>query len=438
MKKRIRYGILGLTVVFLVLGINYGLKYAFIGSSYASKIVCSCHFIAGRELEDIRQHDLYAVPFASIDIDEVNKTVSSSIYGMAKTTAVYREGIGCTLANEPEAKSLKKEHVVIPRNPVIHRFPEAPRSTYFDSAALEAVIEPTFVDDPKMPLQTRAVVIIKDGNLVYEKYGQGYSRDSKLMGWSMTKSVTNAMVGLMVKDGKLHLEQKNLLPDWLNDERKDIALTDLLHMSSGLEFVEDYSSPSDATRMLFRARAAGVYAIQSLPKYKPGEKFYYSSGTSNILQEIIRRQFASHADYLRFPYARLFDKIGMAGAVLEADRSGTYVGSSFMYATALDWARFGQLYLQDGVWNGERILPEGWASYSGTESPNSSGRYAAHFWKGSFDKDFPADAYIADGFEGQFVTIIPSRNMVVVRLGCTYGQEFDNIRFVNNILRTLK
>jgi CubicO group peptidase (beta-lactamase class C family) len=311
-------------------------------------------------------------------------------------------------------------------------------SAYFDSVALEAVISPTFIDDPEKPLQTRAVVILKDGQLVYERYGKGYSRDSRLAGWSMTKSVTGAMIGLMIKDGKLHLEQKNLLSEWIHDRRRDIALTDLLHMSSGLEFVEDYSSPSDATRMLFRARAAGVYAIQSLPKYKPGEVFYYSSGTSNVLQEIMRRQFATHAEYLHFPYRALFDKVGMASAVMETDRSGTFVGSSFMYATALDWARFGQLYLQDGVWNGERILPEGWATYSGTVIPQSGGRYAAHFWKGSYDKDFPADAYIADGFEGQSVTIIPSHNMVVVRLGCTHGQDFDNIGFVKNILRAEK
>jgi CubicO group peptidase (beta-lactamase class C family) len=128
----------------------------------------------------------------------------------------------------------------------------------------------------------------------------------------------------------------------------------------------------------------------------------------------------------------------MSSAVMEPDPSGTYIGSFFMYATALDWARFGQLYLQDGIWNGVKILPDGWAKYSGTETPNSNGRYAAHFWVDHNDQEFPADAYLADGFEGQHVNIIPSEKMAIVRLGCPYGQKFSNSNFVKDILKAKK
>jgi CubicO group peptidase (beta-lactamase class C family) len=438
MKKNIRNIILILLALLLFAGISFGLKYAYIGSSYASKMACSCHFISGRELADIKKNDLYAVSFVDVNIDEDDHTVSSSIYGLAKTTAIFREGFGCSLLNDISEDSLKNQQSPIKRNPTTHIFPVVSVSSVFDSLKLDAVMQPVFNDDSGRTLQTRAVIIIKDGNLVYEKYGAGYNSESSLIGWSMTKSITNAMVGILVKDGKLTLDKKNLLEEWQGDDRRNIALTDMLHMSSGLDFEEDYASPSDATNMLFRSYAAGAFAIKSKLKNKPGQVFYYSSGTSNILQEIIKRQFASIKDYQRFPYERLFDKIGMSSAILETDPSGTFIGSSFMYATALDWARFGQLYLQDGIWNGERILPEGWTKYSGTETPNSNGRYAAHFWVEHNDKEFPADAYLADGFEGQHVNIIPSENMIIVRLGCTHGENFDNTGFVKEILKAKK
>ncbi len=433
-KKRIRIVLLVL-IVLLSVGFYVGIRYAYVGSAYASKITCSCHFLSGRALADIRTNDLYAVSFADVSIDDVNQTVTSSIYGLATTQAMYREGFGCTLVNEIAEEELRKQKFTYQRKPVPHTFQTAAASVYFDSLKLEAAIQKIFVQDSAKDVHTRAVVILKDGKLIYEKYGLGYQRNSRLIGWSMTKSVTNAMVGLLVHDKKLDIYKPVPIKEWQNDDRKAITINDLLHMSSGLDWKEDYATPSDATQMLFRSVAAGDYALHSQRKHAPGEVHVYSSGTSNIIQEIIRRQFPSLEAYHQFPYQRLFDKIGMGSAVLEPDPSGTFVGSSFMYATALDWARFGQLYLQDGVWNGEQILPKGWAAYSGTETPHSHGKYAAHFWVDHNHKAFPADAYYANGFEGQFVNIIPSENMVIVRLGCTHGLHFDNSGFVIDILK---
>jgi hypothetical protein len=156
------------------------------------------------------------------------------------------------------------------------------------------------------------------------------------------------------------------------------------------------------------------------------------------LQEIIRRQFATQKDYFAFPHQRLFHKIGMKSAVLEPDASGTFVGSSFMYATARDWAKFGQLYLQDGVWNGERLLPEGWVKYSATETSYSDGKYAAHFWLDHQDKTFPQDAFMDVGFEGQYVTVVPSKNLVIVRLGCTPKDNFNHSALVRGVVAAVK
>ena len=228
------------------------------------------------------------------------------------------------------------------------------------------------------------------------------------------------------------------IKEWQNDMRREITLDALLRMSSGLEFVEDYASPSDATRMLFGAKNAASVAIAAPAIAKPNEVWSYSSGTTNILQAIIRRQFSNHADYVAYPYQRLFSKLGMTSAVLESDASGVFVGSSFMYATARDWAKFGQLYLQDGVWQGERLLPEGWVRYSSTPTPKSNGVYAAQFWLNKNDPAFPQDAFMADGFEGQNVAIIPSKNVVIVRLGLSRGGAFDDNAFIKRIVSALE
>ena len=394
-------------------------------------------FVSGRDLENIKSEDLYAVSYATVSVDLEKQSVHSDIYGFAKTTAIYRKGLGCTLVNEIEEATLRGQAGLAFSYDSIaaQDLLSAPLPTGMDSMALFQAINRIFTEPDTNNLQrTRAVVILYDGKIIAEKYAPNISPQTPLLGWSMTKSVTNAMIGLLVHDGKLDMHKPAPVQEWQQDARAVITPDQLLRMSSGLAFEENYSKPSDATRMLFRSKSAGNYAIQSKPAVPPDAVFYYSSGTSNILQEIIRRQFPNHADYLAFPHKRLFSKIGMKSAVIEPDASGTYVGSSFMFATARDWAKFGQLYLQDGMWKGERILPEGWARYSGTETPRSGGQYAAHFWINHTDKDFPQDAYYADGFEGQFVTIIPSRNMVIVRMGCTPGVPFDNGAFVKAVL----
>ncbi|MES2795646.1 MAG: serine hydrolase [Bacteroidota bacterium] len=436
MRKLLKYGIWAIILGILVYVVDFGIKYAYIGSSYDAKIVCSCTFVSGRDWESIKSEDLYAVPFATIEIDKKEQAVTSNIYGFAKTKAIYRPGLGCTLVNEMEESEIRKqklgEYKPMPTEMNIEK------GVGIDSVNLQKSIAEEFTEtDPKNVKRTRAIVILQNGKLIAEKYASSITAATPLLGWSMTKSVTNAMIGLMVKDGKLDIKKPAPIPEWQNDDRKKITIDHLLRMSSGLDFEENYAEPSDATQMLFRKKGAGAYAMQSKSKYAPDEMWYYSSGTTNILQEIIRRKFNNIADYQSFPHKRLFQKIGMNSAVLEPDASGTYVGSSFMYATARDWAKFGQLYLQDGIWNGERILPEGWVKYSSTETPNSHGQYAAQFWLYPKENNLPSDLFQANGFEGQFVTIIPSKKLVIVRLGCTPGEGYDHVKFVGNILKSI-
>jgi CubicO group peptidase (beta-lactamase class C family) len=266
----------------------------------------------------------------------------------------------------------------------------------------------------------------------------------------MTKSVVNALVGVLVKQGKVSLSDSVPIPEWkrASDPRRRITLEQLLHMTSGLQFDEDYGNPlSDVTTMLFGVPDAAAYAAAKPLEAEPGARWSYSSGTTNIIAYAIR-QIVGDSDYLEFPRRALFDRLSMTSAVMETDASGTFVGSSFMYATARDWARFGLLYLHDGVWLGERILPEGWVAFTRAPAPATLDRqYGAHFWLripeeyrcGNGSRRLPADAFHANGYEGQFVTVIPSRELVLVRLGLTrYPCAWDHQVFVDLVLRAFE
>ena len=437
-KQKIIYGVLLIVALGVAFTINFAIKYAYIGSSYDAKTVCSCMFVSGRELDNIKSEDLYAVPFANIIVDKEKQTVTADIYGFAETKAIYRKGLGCTLVNELSEEEIRKQPSIPSADTLTEKL-SLSISTEIDKVTLDKILNAAFDEkSAEHIIRSRAIVVLHDGKLIAEKYAQNITAQTPLLGWSMTKSVTNAMIGMMVKDGKIDIKKAAPINEWKNDNRQKITIDHLLRMSSGLSFVEDYGSPSDATQMLFRKKGAGAYALQSKAYTEPNKVWSYSSGTTNILQEIIRRQFANHADYLAFPHLRLFHKIGMKSAVLEPDASGTYIGSSFMYATGRDWAKFGQLYLQDGVWNDERLLPEGWVKYSSTETPHSDGQYAAQFWIDHKDKAFPQDAFMCLGFESQVVAIVPSKKLVIVRLGCTPKDDFNHKQLVKDIVAIVK
>jgi CubicO group peptidase (beta-lactamase class C family) len=293
------------------------------------------------------------------------------------------------------------------------------------------------------------VVIVYDGRIIAERYAPGITQDTALLGWSMTKSVTNALVGILVKEGKLSLKAPAPVPEWQSpgDPRGAITLDQLMRMSSGLKFQEEYTvNPrADVPRMLFAEFDTAAYAANKPLAVPPDSRWEYSSGTTNIISRIVRQTVGgTDSNYFAFPHRVLFDKIGIFSAVIEPDPSGTFVGSSFMYATTRDWARFGLFCLQDGVWNGERILPEGWMAYSTTPTPMApQGEYGAHFWlnagKAGNSKDrwmpkVPTDMYTLSGFEEQYVTMVPSEKLVIVRLGLSLPDNaWDQEQFIADI-----
>jgi CubicO group peptidase (beta-lactamase class C family) len=310
--------------------------------------------------------------------------------------------------------------------------------TYLDSA-LSFVFRKSFNGNEVF---TRAVLVVHNGDIVAEKYAPGYNKTSKFLGWSMAKSITGALIGLLVKDGKLNIEKPAPVAAWQDgkDKRHSITTEHLLQQTSGLNFLEVYNKYSNANNMLFNKGNMAGYAASLPLKIAPGSQFYYSSGNSNILSGIIRTTIGE-SNYHAFPYTALFHKIGMHHTVLEPDASGTFVGSSFVYASARDYARFGLLYLNDGVFNGERILPEGWVQKTVTSVPaNKQKNYGYQFWLNGVDEndpskkefpEMPADMFYADGYGGQRIYIVPSLQLVVVRMGLN---KFDEHGFLQRIM----
>jgi hypothetical protein len=389
-------------------------------------------------------------------VDYTDSSVTGSIFGMAKRKAVYRRGLGATVVSELSEQQIRSQIFRLPEKPNINpdtiSWPMGDRMTEVfpigvDSSKLATAIKNIFVEqDTILPIRTRAVVVVYKGQLIAERYADGFDAHTKLAGWSMTKSIFAALTGILVKQGRLQIDESAPVPEWsdVSDPRHRISIKNLLQQRSGLEFEEVYSKASDATRMLYEKADMAAFTASHHLKNKPGSVFYYSSGNSNILSRIIRETLGDSL-YYNFPYKQLFYKLGMYSAVIEPDASGTFVSSSYMYATARDWARFGLLYLNDGICNSERILPERWVKQSTSPAPGAVRGYGFQIWLNSGSDssirhfpNAPADMYYADGFEGQMIFVIPSKDLVVVRLGLTQHNNFDGNKFLKEILAAIR
>jgi len=271
--------------------------------------------------------------------------------------------------------------------------------------------------------ETLAFVAMVGDTVVAERYAPGLGPDDTLLSWSMAKSVTHALVGVLVGEGRLDLSAPAPVPEWADpdDPRHAITLDDLLAMRPGLAFAENYvdAEVSDCIDMLFGAGAddMGAYAAAKPLVGGPGSLFNYSSGTTNIVCRIIADVVGRGPVLERWMRQVLFDPVAMASAAPKFDGAGVFVGSSYLYATARDFARFGALYRDDGCIGGHRILPEGWVAHGTTlrSRDEDSDGYGAHWWLW----DEPAGAFCAQGFEAQRILVVPERDLVVVRLGKT-------------------
>ena len=408
-------------------------------AGYSAKNTASSVFLANRTVAftDKTDNNFSPVNLASNKVDNIKKIATSSVFGLLTRKAIYREGLGSVLMLTEEDETAP---YLTPKRLFVENELEYPygntsqKDTIFkniDYQQLKKSVDFLFDSIHK----TRAVLVIYKDQIISEKYADGFDKNSKILGWSMTKSIVSTVYGIMQHQGKLNVNDKAPIASWKNDERKNITIHNLLQMNSGLEWNENYETISDATKMLFLERDMTKMQENKPLVGTPNNTWNYSSGTTNLLSGILRSQFKTHQEYLDFWYTDFIDKIGMNSMVLEADLSGNYVGSSYSWATARDWGKFGLLYLHNGNWNGEELFTKQWVDYVTTPTPGSNGTYGAQFWLNAENKfkDVPKTMYFADGFQGQRVYVLPDNEMVIVRFGLL---NFDENEFLKGVLKS--
>lgn len=418
-------------------------------SGFSAKSVASGHFIDGRSLQAIEQgdNDIDKVDWSDNTIDEDGKFATAQVYGFKKRKAIFRPGLGATLIDDDFDASKPYEVPLRPlRNTAVNSKPfpygeNNQKDTVFpnvDYRKLNAAVADAFDAKGRKNKRTRSVIVVHKGQIIAEKYAGGFNRNSKILGWSMTKSLTATYFGILQYQGKIDINKPAPVAEWQDDARKHITIANLLQMNSGLEWEEDYNKISDVTKMLFTEADMSRPQVEKPLIGKPGQSWNYSSGTTNLLSGILRKQFRTHQQYLDFWYGSLLDKIGMHSALVEVDMAGNFVGSSYGWANTRDWAKFGLLYLQKGNWNGEQLFDQSWAKYVATPTPTSNGRYGAQFWlnAGGHFPAVPRDMFYCSGYQGQMVAIIPSHDLVVVRMGLS--EDFDFNGFLSGIVGSLK
>lgn len=433
--------ILLLLIIIIVLVIVENYPKLNIISGYASKYMASSVLIGNHMPASINSNDLNIplVNLATTDFIGSEAMATSNVYGLMDRKAVNRQGLGAVLVNddynegEPYLQPKREKRFDSIPYPYGHMKPKDSVFPEIDYDKLNQAVALPF-GNPQLQ-KTRTLLVLYKGHLIHEAYVEGFNENTPILGWSMTKSILATLYGILEHQGKLNVEWPAPITEWKNDDRSNITLNHLLRMQSGLEWDEDYTSISDVTKMLFLESDMTAAQKEKEAIAQPTEVWNYSSGTTNLLSGILRQQFRTHQEYLDFPYSTLIDKIGAHSMIIEADLEGNYVGSSYGWANTRDWGRMGQLYLNKGSWNGDLLFSPEWVDYITEPTALSDGTYGGHFWlnSGGIYPDVPRDLYSMNGYQGQYVFMIPSKDLVVVRTGLAEYPDFD----INGFLSAL-
>ena len=362
-------------------------------------------------------------------LDATAKTVEASALGLFRSRAAFHEGQGCIElhgSKQPYLLRSDLQALKAPKTPPLLPEIAGPRVVEPSDPALKAALDHAFEEPAGAPLRrTKAVVVVHDGRVIAERYAAGIGVDTPLLGFSLTKAVVNALIGILTQQGLVTPSMPAPIPEWraASDPRREIEVEHLMRMTSGLALDETNSGFDPSSQMFLHDDMAG-FAVKAGMIAPPGTRWHYSSATTQLLARIVRDAVGGPEQTLAFAWRELFNPLGMRNVTLEFDGVGTLQGSSWMLASARDWARFGLLYLHDGVVGGKRLLHEDWVDFCIAASPGSD--YAAGFWtnrsehpnaKGRVSLGIPHDAFFASGGLGQRIVILPSQNLVIVRLG---------------------
>lgn len=383
-----------------------------VAGGFRALFTCSAHFFANRDLDDILAVELkdsadYDLPRPKID--HGRKIVTAEGIDGDTSIAAYRDSMGCTLLppHWDESDIPRLPYVEIAKAPDVSdkAFPAGDKVDYTLTTEQEALLERAFDGDTFGEGSiTAGVIVVKDGEIVAERYGDGFGVHTGYRTWSTAKSLTATLIGIAVKDGLLDIEAPAPIPEWQyrNDPRQAITLQDLMWMSSGL-----YSEGSNTNAVYFGGQDVVSGATGTPLEAEPGERWKYANNDTLLLLRALRHVLDNDLDYLGYPYDELFHKIGMYHTRMETDHLGNFIGSSQVYTTARDLARFGLLYLNNGMWDGERLLPKGWTEFVAEPAPArplEAGElgYGAQFWlMGTLD-GVPDGTYTSAGNKGQY------------------------------------
>ncbi|WP_226661704.1 serine hydrolase domain-containing protein [Microbulbifer aggregans] len=408
----------------------------------AAKLACSARYISGfedaRVLQDLTS---YSPAFSLITLKHEKNRVIACFGTICQSSANFHPGLGGKLESHAafEATPLNIPEL----RPITGTWPTGESAPDRDPV-LQALTAQILEDDCRRGLDTRALIVVQGGQLLAESYTPPIQPETPLLGWSMAKSLTAILIGRMEALGLANMEASDLFPEWHNDGRSAITLCNLLQMGSGLAFDESYLPGSDVTRMLYTSPSASEYALQSVLRQQPGRHFHYSSGTTNLLALWMHRTLGGTQGCMDFLYRELLQPLRMAHTLLESDAHGVFVGSSYAYASGRDWARLGQLMLDQGSQDGKPLLSPAWVHAATTPNPSENdSRYGYQFWLNSgpgMPQRYPAlpdDTYFMLGNREQKLMVCPSLSAVIVRLGWS-GEDYPLERQFNRILDKLE
>lgn len=445
MKRSIRKLLLAIPVLLIVLVValaslagitpNFIIYGPGVGAGIGSKLLCSAEYVMGSSREQAFSDLVQYSPILNqltVSYDDRQRSVTASLFGIGGKTANYIPGLGCAV--DYPGYEVRQQIRVREPTPSMANWPAGSlvRTLRRDMQDLTDTI---VSEDNASGLNTRALLVVHNGEIIAESYAQETSPTTPLLGWSMAKSLTSIMLGNLEMRGLLDLADTPGFAEWQDDARAEISITDMLTMSDGLRFSEEYNPGDDATAMLFTEPSMSDYVLARPLENEPGTTFNYSSGTANLLarlhQEVLGGPQAAYDDFMTHIYAPM----AFQNAVFEVDASGVFAGSSYFYASGRDWARIGQFMLDGGTINGERLVTEDWLERA--TSPNNTQNdkaYGYQWWlnRGNAElrfADLPADAFYANGNRQQLVMVVPSADAVIVRLGWTGGRYPTNANF---------
>jgi CubicO group peptidase (beta-lactamase class C family) len=405
-------------------------------TGFVAHNVCSKSFVSGLDpqtvfAETTEREGVRLLRWGlTYQLDRAAQTVDASLAGFLNSRAMFHDGFGCVLRHGAKEPYLLRSDIAAlktPKEPPLLPDIAGPTLVEPSDPNLKAALDHAFEEPATPPLRrTKAVVVVHDGKVIAERYAEGVGIDTPLLGFSMTKSVINALIGIMTLKGMVTPSLPAPIREWrgATDRRREIEVEHLMRMTAGLVLDETNSGFDPSSQMVYLHDDMTGFAVKAALIAPPGTRWHYSSPTTQLLARIIRDAAGGPEQTLAFAWRELFNPLGMHSVTLEFDGAGTLQGSTYMFASARDWARFGLLYLNDGMAGNRRILPDEWVDFSASATLDTD--YGAGFWTNRSEHEYararvrmgmPRDAFFASGDLGQRIVILPTQHLVIVRLG---------------------